>query len=1023
MAPLYRYSIRNPRRVIAAAVLITAAVAPGVARLRLRTDGNALLPTKAVEIERDRAIREAFGVRDQIAVVIKSDDPDGVFNIHTLELVQEWTTRFGEMENIGPQDVISLATEKSDRVFRGTLRNKGFLDPPRSTRENLFLAIIHQGLEGVYRDALRAERETSAPEGPRPNEKIPDPEIIKQHLKDLEPVLQKALDALEMRELRVAIRNRAAAVVREGLAELNIDVSPAVVGGLYREAVRQGLERLDLRQSRSDLKRIRLFTGTLVSFDDTATAILIGVPGGADRTRLHGRLMEIISERVPIPEQVSVVGAPVAESLLGTHILEDLGVPSALMGHRVVDTRRAQGEAEPWRWPGSFHEFRRLVGRHVGLVPIAVVIMGLVFLVSFRSLAATMLPLGEVGACLIFVLGLMGWCGVPIYLTIAVLPIILTAMGIADEIHIFNRYRQVLRGAGGAHGLDCVTKTMDEIWRPVVKTSITTAIGFMSFVLSPIAPVRAFGVFTAVGIIFCMLWSLTVIPASLSLIGPRRLVGSERGGGGAERLPRVSVLEWVARAVVRFRYLAIIAAVMILAVAPFGVRRVLVQDSWIDGFSADSAFYKATQLVNRLFHGTHILLVCVDAGHEEIAGQVSRGDLGHYQARLPIDPQSDPPVNALVGEWLRIHQPPWPAALVGAAPGYTKRHPRMAQIEVATREEDHILVETNRKDGSLQPSPRLGDDEVFAYDISPRRLLSPRAIKVISDLEDFIEAHRQDAVGGVIGTADYVTTINYMTGGQKESQRSIPEEARKVKWLWRQYDRVRGTHRLREILDPHDARALITVFMENANFLSTRHLMEDIRDYERTHLAPRGMSLEFAGDVAVSQTLIQAIVSTQVRSLLLSLLGILAITSFMGRSLVWGVYCVLPCCLAVLVNFAVMGLTGMPLGVATSMFSAMTLGIGVDFAIHFTERFRHVAGLGLPPAEAVVDAVKTVGPAVVLDALAIALGFGIMILSQVPSNARLGGLVVLSVATCLSATLLLLPALLALWRPTVGPGR
>jgi predicted RND superfamily exporter protein len=71
----------------------------------------------------------------------------------------------------------------------------------------------------------------------------------------------------------------------------------------------------------------------------------------------------------------------------------------------------------------------------------------------------------------------------------------------------------------------------------------------------------------------------------------------------------------------------------------------------------------------------------------------------------------------------------------------------------------------------------------------------------------------------------------------------------------------------------------------------------------------------------------------------------------------------------------------------------------------------------------VVDAVKTIGPAVVLDALAIALGFGIMILSQVPSNARLGGLVVLSVATCLSATLLLLPALLALWRPAVGPGR
>ena len=117
-----------------------------------------------------------------------------------------------------------------------------------------------------------------------------------------------------------------------------------------------------------------------------------------------------------------------------------------------------------------------------------------------------------------------------------------------------------------------------------------------------------------------------------------------------------------------------------------------------------------------------------------------------------------------------------------------------------------------------------------------------------------------------------------------------------------------------------------------------------------------------------------------------------------GRSLRWGLCCVLPCSLAVLVNYAVMGLLGIPLGVATSMFSAMTLGIGVDYAIHLTERFRHATARGLSSAEAAVDAVGTTGPAIILDAAAISLGFGVLVLSQVPSNARLGGLVVLSVA-------------------------
>jgi len=112
------------------------------------------------------------------------------------------------------------------------------------------------------------------------------------------------------------------------------------------------------------------------------------------------------------------------------------------------------------------------------------------------------------------------------------------------------------------------------------------------------------------------------------------------------------------------------------------------------------------------------------------------------------------------------------------------------------------------------------------------------------------------------------------------------------------------------------------------------------------------MHLSFAGDVAVSQTLIRAIVRTQVISLLGSLLGILVITTIMGRSLAWGALCVLPCALAVLVNFAIMGWVGMPLGVATSMFSGMTLGIGVDFAIHLLERYRRLRDRGPPPRPA-----------------------------------------------------------------------
>src|SRR6185436_12746977 len=156
-----------------------------------------------------------------------------------------------------------------------------------------------------------------------------------------------------------------------------------------------------------------------------------------------------------------------------------------------------------------------------------------------------------------------------------------------------------------------------------------------------------------------------------------------------------------------------------------------------------------------------------------------------------------------------------------------------------------------------------------------------------------------------------------------------------------------GQPRLRQIVDTNYWQSLTTVFLKDANFQDTAQLMRDLRAYERERLAPKGIKLGFAGDVAVSQSLIKGIVTTQLQSLFWSLAGIYAVTALLGRSLRWGIYCVLPSALAVLINFAVMGWMNIPLGVATSMFAAMTLGIGVDFATHLLEGYSLARGRGL----------------------------------------------------------------------------
>ena len=123
----------------------------------------------------------------------------------------------------------------------------------------------------------------------------------------------------------------------------------------------------------------------------------------------------------------------------------------------------------------------------------------------------------------------------------------------------------------------------------------------------------------------------------------------------------------------------------------------------------------------------------------------------------------------------------------------------------------------------------------------------------------------------------------------------------------------------------------------------------------------------------------------------------------------------MPSLLAVLVKLAVMGWWGIPLGVATSMFAAMTLGIGVNCAIQLLEGFRQAQSGAVSLSEALRQTLTLTGPPALINTVAVSLGFGVLMLSQVPANARLGLLMVLSLVNCLIASLLILPVLLHWW--------
>ena len=425
-------------------------------------------------------------------------------------------------------------------------------------------------------------------------------------------------------------------------------------------------------------------------------------------------------------------------------------------------------------------------------------------------------------------------------------------------------------------------------------------------------------------------------------------------------------------------------------------------------------FGAATRSFDEGFAGAHLLHLRLDADAETRVCEIPAREAGRSRHVLPLRPSANP--EHLVGGRVVVLRAADAATRDRTTPFW------FARIESVAVEGEHLVVTTRLQSGTphmqLLPEP----DEILRYEIDPRPFATPRVLRVVASLQEFVEERRDLEVGGTLGPADFVGATNFIVEKRAEGSRSIPDDSDRIDWLWKQYGRIRGEERLRRVVDDGYGSALVTVFLKEANYRDTRSLMEALRDYEEEHLAPAGLRLSFAGDVAVSQALIAGVVTTQVRSLLFSLVGIFLVTSILARSLRVGLVSVVPCAAAVAALFAVMGWAGWNLGVATSMFAGMVLGIGIDYAIHLIEHTRTGIGRGLKGEDALAEAAGAVGPAILVDATAVALGFGALTLSRVPANASLGAVSMLCVVACLGATLLLLPALLGT-RPFPAPGR
>lgn len=209
------------------------------------------------------------------------------------------------------------------------------------------------------------------------------------------------------------------------------------------------------------------------------------------------------------------------------------------------------------------------------LMPMMFLVIFLLTWLIIRSLTATVSTLLVILLSTIAAMGAAGFAGIKLTPIAMSAPIVILTLAVADSIHILMSLRSLMRD--GMDKTEALIEAVRINFLPVAITSLTTIVGFLSLNFSDSPPYWHLGNITAVGIFAAWIFSLTVLPAALSLLP--YAVSSE---AGTERSVRAmdALSEFVIR---RYRILLVSVGLAAVALVAF-IPTLTFNDQWVEYF-------------------------------------------------------------------------------------------------------------------------------------------------------------------------------------------------------------------------------------------------------------------------------------------------------------------------------------------------------------------------------------------------------------------------------------------------------
>ncbi len=287
----------------------------------------------------------------------------------------------------------------------------------------------------------------------------------------------------------------------------------------------------------------------------------------------------------------------------------------------------------------------------------------------------------------------------------------------------------------------------------------------------------------------------------------------------------------------------------------------------------------------------------------------------------------------------------------------------------------------------------------------------------IRRLQDRLES--VEAVGNTRSMADFLERMHLLLHDGNPAFDHVPgpedgldpEEGRALIAQYLLLYEMSGGKEMASTVDDVYRRANIEV---NVKSNSSDVFKEVMKTFDRAaaELFAGKASVGSLGNGVINLKLVRYLVLGQIYSLAVSYIVVLLVLIVMFRSFVYALIGVIPLIITITFSFSLLVLSGIPLNMGTALIASVCIGIGVDYSIHFINRYRIEAARTRDLASTVRATMETSGRAILLNAVAVAGGFSVLLFSSFMPVVYLGLLIPLIMATNALAALLIIPAFL-----------